>query len=132
MRTIYFLLALLLLSSIGMSAYYTYQPNIGPHGGTVKEVENFNIEVKISTSSIYAFLLDKKLKPINNKGIFCEIKFFPPDNIPIDVTLKPYQQDGFVLESTSVIYDFFRVAFNVNGKSVSEKFYNENAIVEKK
>lgn len=128
----YLTIGVLLLSSILFLTFYSFQFGVGPHGGVVKKVDNYNIEVKAPYPAIYAFLLDKNLKPINNKGLFCEIRFFPPDDIPIDVNLQPYEGDGFKIESSAIAYGTFRVTFHVSGKSVSAMFYNENAIVLKK
>lgn len=108
------------------------QTTTGPHGGRLQQVEKFNIETKTSYSEIYAYLLNKQSKPMSNKGISCEIRFFFLDGTDLDVTLKPYQEDGFKIESSISDYQSYRVMFNAFGKNISAKFENENAIVQKK
>lgn len=108
------------------------QSNTGPHGGEFKQVENFNIEMKSSFPNFYFYLLDQKLKPINNYGISCEVRFFLPDETSTELTLKRFQQDGFMIEAGEIIYNSCRVTFNVFGKLVSAKFEKENFMVRKK
>lgn len=103
----------------------------GPHGGIVKPAQQYNIEVKTAYPSIYAYLLDDKKNPISNKKIECTISFLMPDNTNFDVQPKPYLEDGFVVESGSTVYHSCRVTFNVQGKSVSALFENQNVIVQK-
>ena len=131
MKTKFILLGLLLLAIVFYSVN-KLQNNKGPHNGTIQSADNYIIELKTVNSNFYAFLLDQKLKPIKNKGIYCEIKFFLPDNTAIDATLKPFEEDGFIVESNVTVYQSCQVIFNVNGKSVSAKFENENIFVQKK
>jgi hypothetical protein len=109
-----------------------FQTTSGPHGGRLQQVENFNIEIKTSSPEFYAYLLNKQFNPIGNKGVSCEIRFYFPDSTDLDVTLKPYQNDGFRMESSLSGYQSYRVLFNAFGKTISAKFENENAIVLKK
>lgn len=108
------------------------QTMAGPHGGRLQQAEKFNIETKISYSEIYAYLLNKQCKPISNKEITCEIKFFFPDSTAFVSNLKPYGEDGFKIESNITGYQSYRVSFNAFGKIISAKFENENLIVLKK
>lgn len=107
------------------------QTHSGPHGGRLQQSENFNIETKTFHSEFYAYLLNAQCKPINNNGISCEIRFFFSDSSNLDVTLKPYHEDGFRIESSVSGYQYYRVIFNAFGKIISAKFENENAIVKK-
>ena|ERR1017187_10294991 len=131
MRPKILFLSLPLLAAFGYFINSSYQGTPGPHGGIVKSTENHNIEIKTMYPFIYSYLLDKKNKPIKNEGIACEIRFLLPDDTSIDVQLKPYREDGFIMESGSMVYNSMRVTFNVFGKSVSEVFENESAIVKK-
>ena len=132
MKYKYLILGLILLSAIVFFTFYPEQAIVGPHGGVVKSAENYNIESTAPYPKIYTFLLDKKFEPVSNKGLFCEVRLFPPDGIPIDLQLKPSGADGFEIESSAMAYFSYRVTFNVAGKSVSAMFYNENAIVKRK
>lgn len=126
------LLGLLLSGIVVLFSINEPQPAIGPHGGELKQAENFKIELKSSFPNFYTYLLDQKLKPVKNKGITCEIKFFFPDDTSADLILKPFQDDGFILELGKTVYNSCIVTFNVFGKSVSAKFEKENSIVSEK
>ena len=104
----------------------------GPHGGRLQEAENFNIEVNTTYSEFYAYLLNKQYKPISNKGVTCKIRFLFPDSTNIDVTLNPYKEDGFRIESSVSGYRSYRVIFNAFGENISAKFENQIAIVQEK
>lgn len=130
MRTRIIFYSIPLLALLGY-CIVSFQPTTGPHGGVFKSAENYNIEVKKTYPSIYAYLLDNKNKPIKNKGITCGIRFLLEGDANIEVQLKPYKEDGFILESGSMGYNSFRITFNVYGKSVSAVFENESAIVQK-
>jgi hypothetical protein len=114
-------------------SFNSYQSAIiGPHDGIVKEAGDYNIEIKNSEPTLYAYLLDKKLKPIANKGILCEARFLFSDSTNVNIHLKPYGNEGFSMESSALKYNSYRIYFNVNGKMVSAQFENESLIVEKK
>ena len=104
---------------------------MGPHEGVVKPAGDYNIEVKNSFTNFYAYLLDKKNKPISNKGITCEVRFIFSDNTGISTSLIPYLEDGFTTEKMMPEFYSCRVYFNIQGKSVSAKFENKNTIVQK-
>lgn len=110
----------------------TFPQNQGPHGGRVQKAENFNIESKSSYPFFYAYLLNDQNKPISNKDIACEIKFFLTDSTILDFPLKPFGEDGFRIESTIRDYNSYRINFHAFGRNISSKFENENAIVRKK
>jgi hypothetical protein len=101
----------------------------GPHGGKVKAVEKFNIETKIVFPRFYAYLLNDKLEPINNKGMTCEIQFSFPDSIQTSLPLKPEGTDGFSIETSVSDYSSYRVTFMAFGKPISAKFENESLLV---
>ncbi len=109
-----------------------FQITTGPHGGNIKQVDDFNIEMKIPHPDFYAYLLNKQCKPINNKGVSGEIRFFFPDSTSLDIPLQPYEEDGFRMESSVLDYYSYRVTFHAFGKFISAKFENENAIARKK
>ena len=84
------------------------------------------IETKISSGHVYAYLLNKKLKPASNKGIRCQIKFHYYNRGSIDLHLHAYREDGFIAKADVDGYHFYRVTFYVFGKSISTTFMNEN------
>jgi len=132
MKARIFLLGLLLSGIVILYSLNRNQSDLGPHGGKFKQADNFNIEMKESFPNIYVYLLDQKLKPVKNEGIFCEIKFYFPDSTSTDLALKPFRDDGFILEASKIVFNSFKVTFNVFGKSVSAKFEKESILVRKK
>jgi ABC-type cobalt transport system substrate-binding protein len=131
MRTKIILIILLLILAAMLISLNYFQSSTGPHQGTVKKAGEYNIEVKNSYTNFYAYLLDKKSKPISNKGISCEVKFVFGDHTGISIPLIPYKDDGFTTED--VVPEFYScsVNFNVMGKLISAKFENENTIAQK-
>jgi len=112
---------------------YSYNKNIfkdiGPHGGRVKSAGSYNIEMKVASHNFQAFLLDNQLNPISNKGMTCEIRFFLCDSSTIDIDLKPFGDDAFMVESSLKGYYYYNVVFHVFGKQIKAKFEDENLIV---
>lgn len=104
----------------------------GPHGGRIKEADNYYIEVKSVYSHFYVYLLNKEYKTVIEKNTTCEIRFFLYDGSTLDIPLKPYAEGGFTMDYYSMDYNSYRIMFNVAGKSVSAKFENENALVQNK
>jgi len=108
------------------------QVPIGPHGGKVKKAENFNIEKIQSPENLYAFLLDTNYKPISNKGVIGEVRFYYLDETTSDIPLLPFETEGFVVKMQENQYHSCRITFIISGKSISAKFENESLIVSKK
>ena len=132
MKTKIILIALLVIAALLLISLKIYQTSEGPHGGTVKRAEGYNIEMKNSHEGIFTFLLDKNLKPINNKGISFRLKLFYPDDINTDSELKPFGEDGFFSESIPKYYSSCEITFHVSGKNISAEFENETLFVKKK
>lgn len=119
----------LLLSGIAiLYSVNSNQVTSGPHGGELKSAENFHIELKEAFPNLHCYLLDQKLGPVSNVGVLCEIRFFMPDETSVDLNLKPFLDNGFILESNTIVYNSCRVTFNISGKSISAKFDKENMI----
>ncbi|MES2285501.1 MAG: hypothetical protein V4547_07420 [Bacteroidota bacterium] len=126
------LFGLLLSGIVILYSLNICQAITGPHGGELKPAENFNIELKEAFPNLHCYLLDQKLLPVSNKGVLCEVRFFLPNETSVDLNLKPFEDDGFILESNTIVYNSCRVTFNMSGKSVSAKFSKENLIVNDK
>lgn len=126
------LFGLLLSGIVILYSVNRYQGTTGPHGGELKAAENFHIELKEAFPNLHCYLLDQKLLPVSNVGVLCEVRFFMPDETSVDLTLKPFLNDGFILESNSIVYNSCKVTFNISGKSVSAKFDKENLIAHEK
>ncbi len=102
------------------------QTNLGPHGGRVQEVDEFNIETKITNEFVYAYILDRKSRPMSNRGVKCEIRFVFIDKPYKDFVLLPYDEDGFKLRANTTGYHLLYIHFQLFGKTISTTFDNEN------
>ena len=102
----------------------------GPHGGTLKKAGNYFIEMKTVEKFFYAYLLDKKLKSIDNKNVSGEVKFFMSDSTNFNVSLKRNTDDAFTCENLARS-NSCKITFLVFGNSVSAKFENSALLVEK-
>jgi hypothetical protein len=103
----------------------------GPHGGRLKLVQNYNVEVLGSYRRVITYLFDKDLKPISNKGINGSILFFYADNASLNVKLKPYETNGFYAEVSAVDYFYCVVNLTIYGKTISSKFDNLSDLAKK-
>lgn len=129
MRTVAILSVLLLFAIMNLLLLNTSQVTIGPHGGKVKKAENFNIEKIQSPENLYTFLLDNNYKPISNKGVVGEVRFYYIDETTSDIPLIPFETEGFVVKMQENQYHSCRITFIISGKSISAKFDNESLIV---
>ena len=132
MKTKIIIITLLLTLALLLISLNIFQSATGPHDGTVKPAGNYNIEMKNSYDNFYAYLLDKKRNPISNTEIYCEVKFIFPDSTSTVIPLKPFEEDGFSIESGSLKFYSCRIYFKVSGKLISASFDNESLIVLKK
>lgn len=127
-RTKIFLIILLVLLALTLIAWHLSQPILGPHGGTIKQTGNYYIQVKTSYPYLYAFLLDKEIKPISNKGISCEARFIFADHTDMKVALTTFEEDGFSTRLTTQEFISSQIYFNGNGISVTAQFENQKLI----
>ena len=122
----------LLLLGITILFSMTMSSPEGPHGGIIKKAEDYHIEIKNSPDTLFfAYLLNKKLNPISNKGISGDARFFFPDSTVFNVRLEPIAEDAFKASTISGFYAC-KVNFNVFGKSVSAVFEKQQQIVRRK
>lgn len=106
--------------------------SVGPHGGIVKKAEGFYIEMENNPdTTFFAYLLNKKLKTISNKGISGEVKFFFPDSTALNVELKPAPGNAFTAKPVPG-FNSCKITFLVFGKSVSAPFEKESQTAQKK
>jgi hypothetical protein len=103
----------------------------GPHGGKLKAVQNYKIEMLGSYRRVITYLYDKDLKPISNKGINGNILFFYNDNASLNIKLKSYEDNGFYAEVSAIDYFYCIVNLTVYGKTISSKFDNLSQLAEK-
>ena len=129
MRTIVFIALSIVISNI--KAQDTIKKVVGPHGGSIKHVENYNLEILNAYNSVLTYLYDKGLSPISNKGINGDIMFIYADNASLNVKLKAIESNGFIAEITNQDYFYFVINLNISGKFISAKFDNFSRLAKK-
>lgn len=122
----------LLLISTTLILLFFFQSPVGPHDGIVKQVGEYNIEMKNCYPVFYTYLLNKNNSPVSNNGISCMANFVFPDNTSINVSLKPFEQEGFSMGSGTFNFLSCSLNFNVRGKTVIAQFENEIPIAEER
>lgn len=103
----------------------------GPHGGRLKTVQNYKIEMLGSYRRVITYLFDKDLKPISNKGISGNILFFYTGNASLNIKLKPYEHNGFFAEVSAIDYFYCIVNLNIYGNTISSTFDNLSELAKK-
>lgn len=132
MRTKYIFISLLIILVAIFITKSLSQSTSAPHGGKVKQAGNYNIEMKHADAELYAFLLDNKLNPINNKDVTCDARLYFPDSSTVDVIMIPFGKDGFKAEPASEYFNSCKITFHLSGNNVSAEFENETLLVNKK
>lgn len=117
------------LGVLVLVALSSKQTGEGPHGGVVKEADNFKIEMKISFPFFYTYLLNSNSRPISNKKINCNVNLIFPDKSESHVLLRRFEEDGFFAELCDQPVVRYIISFNVNGQTISAQFYDANTIV---
>lgn len=132
MRTKIIIITLLIIAALILISLRLFQSSEGPHGGTVKPAGEYYIEMKNPGGGMYAFLLNKDLKPISNKGITCRARLLHTDRAVTDVKLSFFGSDGFFVELIPRYYVTSTVIFTLPDKELSAEFENEVLFVDKK
>lgn len=105
---------------IALVSWSKAQPK-GPHGGVLKKTQNYFIEIKTPGKFIYAYLLDKKLKTINDKEMSCNVNYSLPDSTGFNLKLKPSPDGGFMAENSNG-FNGCLVTFATIGQSISARY----------
>lgn len=105
----------------------------GPHGGRIKRVDRFIIEMKsVPTDNvIYAYLLDKSMLAVQNRNVQCNARLYYADSTVFDLRMVPYGIDGFVGETAAGNYNTCVITFRTEGQSVSATFENNRLLAGK-
>ena len=103
----------------------------GPHGGRLKSVKNYKIEMLAAYNIVYTYLYDEKLKPISVNGITGNIMFYYACYSSINTKLKPYAVNGFFAEVSPIDYYYCVVNFNIFENLISTRFENLSGLAKK-
>lgn len=102
------------------------------HGGVLKTVGDYKIEVLNSYKSVTVYIFDKNNKTVANKDITGMVSFYYTHDASLDKKLIPSEEDCFIAEVSNLNYYYCVVRLSIHGKAVSAKFFNIAGIAEKK
>lgn len=102
----------------------------GPHGGLLKSVENYKVEVINTYGCISAYLFDSALKLIPNKYLSGSILFFFDNDVSLNKYLIPEGTDGFIVDVSNANYYYYVIHFKLNEKRIITRFNNSSSIAE--
>lgn len=110
-----------LLAWIGVSS--VDDPD-GPHNGKIKSAGDYRIEAGHTNTEIFAYLYDKNMGEIPNKGITCTAVFEFPDNTVGNLDLVPYGKYSFKALMIDRDYQSCVITFAKGADSISAKYDN--------
>jgi hypothetical protein len=125
---------LIIVLSMTMSSTRAQEKNIvqiGPKGGIVKTIQNYNIELLNSVSIIYVYIYDKSLNAVSNDGVLSEIVFCYPYDECLNKPLTTMGKNGFTVSVANPRFDYCDITLIINGIPVKAKFMNSTNIAEK-
>ena len=122
MKTIVFIVALLFSLQVASAQ----QNGFGPHGGRLKTVGNYKLELFGCDDHIEVYLFDSDTNAINNKDISGTVEFFFNGSATLVSPLVKYGMDGFTAKIPGNTFIYSKPSFDINGTFiVTEKFDNE-------
>jgi len=107
------------------------------YGGTVKKVGKYNIEMVyqplLANDPLTFLLMNKKGKPVSNKGITGKAEITYSDKSTGTITLEPLGENGFAGQMVNKTNSFICfLTLQINGENINARFdgnatYKENA-----
>lgn len=102
------------------------QKGFGPHGGRLKTVGSYKLELFGCDDHIEVYLFDSDTNAINNKSISGTVEFFFNGSATLVSPLVKYGMDGFTAKIPGNTFIYSKPSFDVNGSFiVTQKFENE-------
>ena len=102
------------------------QSGIGPHGGRLKTVGNYKIELFGCDDHIEVYLFDRDTNAISNNNVSGNVEFFYNGQATLSRPLVHYGMDGFTAKIPVNTFLYSKPTFNMDeGVIVTEKFENE-------
>lgn len=105
---------------------------IGPQGGSMKTVQNYNIELVNSISRMYVYLYDKSLTPVSNDGVLSEIMFCYEYDECLNKSLTILGKNGYTVNVVNSHFYYCEVTLIINGNPIKAKFNNTSGLTENK
>lgn len=101
----------------------------GPHGGLLKQVGEFKIELKLNSHFLYTYLLGQKGNSISNREVSCRVMLRHPNQSEVQLAMRRFGDDGFFSESGNIPAASYWICFEVKGETVSARFDDTNLFV---
>ena len=102
------------------------QSGFGPHGGRLKTVDAYKIEVSGCDNYVEIYLFDSDTNAINNDHISGQVEFVYANEAVLISPLIHYGMDGFTAKIPKDTFLYSKPSLTVNGTFiVTEKFENE-------
>ena len=101
------------------------QKGFGPHGGRLKTVGGYKIELLGCDNYLEVYLFDKDTNAIDSKNINGNVEFFYTAQATLSSPLVQYGMDGFTAKISVNTFLYSQPSLNINGVIVTEKFENE-------
>jgi hypothetical protein len=123
MKEIIKIIALLTFCTQIVSAQHS---GFGPHGGRLKMVGNYKIELFGCDDHIEVYLFDRDTNAISNNNVTGAVEFFYNGQATLSCPLVHYGMDGFTAKIPGNTFIYSKPTFNMDGGAiVTEKFENE-------
>jgi hypothetical protein len=102
------------------------QNGFGPHGGRLKKVGKYKIELFGCDNYLEIYLYNADTNAINNNGIVGNIEFYYDGSATLISPITHYGMDGFTAKIPVKTFTYCKPALDINGEIiVTEKFENE-------
>lgn len=101
----------------------------GPHGGEIKAVDQYYIEMKSEPATIYAYFLDRNKMSVRNPNLKCEAKLMYADSSITKIDMLPFGTEGYYGKIAADNYNTCLITFTFAGEKVSAAFENERLLV---
>jgi len=131
-REIKIILIWLLVAVSFLYADHIYQVTLGPHGGMVKAVKPYHIELRTANHSLFAYLLDADKKALPNLGLHCDGRIQYPDGTSSYIKFIPFEKDGFIAQAINNTYNSCKITMYLRNRSFIASFDNNQLFVSKK
>jgi len=121
--------------SSGMSLFAQNGTEINftaPHGGQIRQSDQYYIEFLFSTVNSYVYLYDQKAHPVSNVDVSGKLIFKQYDSTITAVILKQLVDYGFTADTNIPMYSICTVALMVKGKNLSVDFDYQESVAEQK
>jgi hypothetical protein len=122
MKTIVFIVALL----FSLQVANAQQNSFGPHGGRLKTIGKYKIELFGCNDHIEVYLFDSDTNAINNADIVGNVEFYYDGSATLTSLLAHYGMDGFTAKIPSNMFTYCKPVLDIDEKFIiTEKFENE-------